>query len=88
MGLKDVFKSGDWKRPMGKSYHGGNAFEGRGSSPADAAAKSEARKLKREVRAAEGRIRGCKKCSKISGTSEGGVCRKHIKDASFIANNS
>lgn len=88
MGLKDVFKSGDWKHPLGKSYHGGNAFEGRGSSPADAAAKSEVRKLKREVSAAKSRIRGCKKCSHVSGGKKGGVCRKHLKDANFIAANS
>jgi hypothetical protein len=82
MGLKDAF-GGDskWKLGLGTSTHGGNAFEGRGKDPADANAKSEARKLKREVNAAKGKIRGCKKCTKQ------GVCRKHIKDSKFIAAN-
>lgn len=79
MGIKDAFKGDKWYKPLGTSYHGGGAFEGRGKSKEDAEAKAQERGIKSEVNKAKGRIRSCKKCQKV------GVCKSHMKDSKIIA---
>lgn len=59
MGLKDAFKGDKWYKPLGKSTHGGQAWEGRtGAAAAEARAKAN-------VQQAKAIMKACKKCQKL-----------------------
>lgn len=75
MALKDTFKGPKWYKPLGKSYHGGNAWEGKSGK---AAKEAEARA---KVASAKATMKNCKKCKKL------GICPKHKTEAKIIQNN-
>jgi len=75
MGFKDAFKGDSkWKLGLGKSYHGGNAYEGRTGARAKEAAAAA------KVSQAKAIMKGCKGCKKL------GVCPKHKKEGKIIQN--
>lgn len=82
MGFKDAFKGDKWYKPLGTSYHGGGAYEGRGKSPEDAKKKAKEREIASNVSQAQARINGCKNCKKK------GLCDKHISDSKYITKHS